>query len=383
MVRSLLLAPSFPPAAGGMETLLYQTARRLADPPLVLAPRPARAPDLPIRAVSTSPRTMAGRGLYRLAWALHPSLHYTRAFWRPAVTAMRDHRPHVIQAGHVYLAPLAWAMARRSGKPFVVYAFGQEVWRHGRPMGLTAADSFFRGRALAGADAVLALGDFTAGLLADWPVMPGRIVRVPFGADAKPGTPAPGGATLLSVGRLVPRKGVDTVVRALPRLAETFPSLAYRVVGSGPDECRLRDLARTEGVADRVSFLGHVSADVLDREYRECTLFVLPSRRTEDGELEGLGLVYLEAAAWGRPVVAGRSGGEADAVVDGVTGLLVDGESVAAVAAAIGDLLAQPARRRALGDAGRRRVITTHNWQRAAAVVDQTLERLVAPGANV
>jgi len=178
---------------------------------------------------------------------------------------------------------------------------------------------------------------------------------------------------LLSVARLIPRKGIDTVIRALPRLA---PDVEYRVVGSGPDEARLRRLARTHGVADRVRFLGRLDDQALASEYARCTLFVLPARRTPEGDLEGYGLVYFEAAAWGRCVVAGRSGGERDAVVDGQTGVLVDGESVAQVTEAISSLLNNPEHIQALGVAGRARVQTTHNWSRAAAVLDHTLTSL-------
>jgi phosphatidylinositol alpha-1,6-mannosyltransferase len=116
----------------------------------------------------------------------------------------------------------------------------------------------------------------------------------------------------------------------------------------------------------------------LAQEYQRCALFALPARRTADGQLEGYGLVYFEAAAWGRPVVAGCSGGEIDAVVDGETGLLVNGESVDQAADAIQGLLADPDRMRRMGEAGRRRVETTHNWSRAAEVVDRTLARLTS-----
>jgi phosphatidylinositol alpha-1,6-mannosyltransferase len=159
------------------------------------------------------------------------------------------------------------------------------------------------------------------------------------------------------------------VIRAMRRLG---PSVEYRVIGSGPDEARLRGLAAAEGVADRVHFLGRLDDDSLAAEYRRCAIFVLTARRTIGGDLEGYGLVYFEAAAWGRPVVAGRSGGEIDAVENGTTGLLVDGESPSAVSQAIESLLADPVRLQAYGAAGRRRVETTHNWTRAAAAVDRT-----------
>jgi len=168
----------------------------------------------------------------------------------------------------------------------------------------------------------------------------------------------------------VPRKGIDMVIRALRCLPS---NVAYRVVGSGPDLERLRELASAEGVAARVTFLGRLSPEQLAEEYQRCAVYVQPSRRTAGGELEGYGLVYFEAAAWGRPVIAGRSGGEVDAVVDGETGLLVDGTLVDAIAAAIAGLLGNAARLQAMGAAGRRRVETAHNWTRAAAVLDTVL----------
>ena len=369
-MRSLLLAASFPPALGGIETLLYQTNRRLADPPLVLAPAPACAADVRVQAVTTS---LAARLSYRLLWTAHPSLYFLHAFLAHAYGALKAWRPRVIQAGHVYLAPLAWLLARRMGLPLVVYAYGQEVWRAGRPMGHPRLDALLRANALRSANRVLVPGRFTAGLLTDWGVRPERIVTVPYGADPRPGTAPPGGRTLLSVARLVPRKGIDVVIGAMRRLP---PDVHYRVVGSGPDEQRLRNLAAAIGVGERVHFLGRLNDTSLAGEYQRSTLFVLPARRTSTGDLEGYGLVYFEAAAWGRPAIAGRSGGEIDAVVDGRTGFVVNGDSVEEVARTVATLLDDPRRLQALGAAARERVETSHNWSRAAQVVDATLAQL-------
>jgi phosphatidylinositol alpha-1,6-mannosyltransferase len=368
--RSLLLAASFRPATGGVETLLYETSRRLEPPPLVLAPSPAAAPDLTVQAVAMP---ILARVAYRPAWRLHPGLHYLNVFLAPTLRAAHQTRPDVVQAGHVYLAPLARLVAHRLGVPYVVYAYGQEVWRGGRPMGSPRLDQVLRGEALRAADRVLVPGSFTAGLLRDWHVGCERIVPVPYGAEPHPDAKPPTGHTLLTVGRLVPRKGVDVVLYALRLLPA---HVAYRVVGGGPDDERLRRLAAELGVADRVTFTGRVESGQLADEYRRCAIYVQPSRRTADGELEGYGLVYSEAAAWGRPVVAGRSGGEGDVVVDGETGVLVDGTSVREVADALQTLLVDPERMQQLGAAGRRRVETTHTWTRAASVVDATLAQV-------
>jgi phosphatidyl-myo-inositol dimannoside synthase len=369
VVRSLLLAASFPPALGGIETLLYQTERRLQDPPVVLAPPPASAPGLAIR---HAPLRRLDRALYRPLWRAHPALHYLARFWAPALRAVRETQPRVLQAGHVYLAPLAWLLSRRLHLPYVVYAYGQEVDRT-RPSGLAALDRVLRGCALANAGAVLTPGTFTSALLARWGVDARVLTCVPYGAEPRPAAPPPTGQTLLSVARLIERKGIDTVIRALARLD---PEITYRVVGSGPDLPRLERLAGDLGVAARVRFLGRLDAADLEREYATCSAFVLPARRTADGDLEGYGLVYFEAAAWGRPVIAGRSGGEVDAVVDGQTGLLVDGASVEAVADAIGRLLGDISMMQRLGAAGRARVESSHNWNAAARAVDGALSAL-------
>jgi glycosyltransferase involved in cell wall biosynthesis len=368
----MLLASSFPPALGGVETLLYQTFRRVADPPLVIAPAPADAPDLAVKAVELS---LVDRAAYRPLWRLHPTLQFAVRFWRPAVQAMRAWRPRVLVAGHVYVAPLTWMLARRTRRPFIVCAYGQEVWRGGARMGILRVDHILRGGALRAADAVLVPGSFTAGLLNDWRVAAEKVRCIPYGAAPRPeASTESDGAQLLSVARLVPRKGIDMVIRAL---AELDASMTYQVVGSGPDEARLRELARTFGVADRVEFLGRIDDQRLAQEYQRCALFVLPARRTADGQLEGYGLVYFEAAAWGRAVIAGRSGGEVDAVVDDQTGILVNGESLAEVAHAIRRLLVDKERCQRLGRAGKARVETTHNWQSAAAEVDRVLQEVV------
>jgi phosphatidylinositol alpha-1,6-mannosyltransferase len=373
VTRSLLLTTSFPPRTGGLETLLYQTNRRLHDPPLVLAPPPAGVSDMQVRVVPTGP---LGRMAYRGVWRVHPSLHYLTTFWRAALATVREWRPEVIQVGHVALAPLGWLLARRARRRWLVYAYGQEVLRPAVPGGGLPrwVDGRLRGGALRAADAVVVLGRFGAGLVEAWGVNPERIASdIPFGAEPRPSVGPPVGTGLLSVGRLVPRKGIDTVLRALVGLPEW---VTYRVVGTGPDEPRLRRLAHDLGVEQRVTFLGRLPEADLAEEYQRCALFVLPARRTAEGELEGLGLVFFEAAAWGRAVVAGRSGGERDAVVDGETGVLVDGESVDEVTHAIHSLLDDPHELRRLGDNARERVETRHNWHTAAARLDHLLQRL-------
>jgi phosphatidylinositol alpha-1,6-mannosyltransferase len=162
----------------------------------------------------------------------------------------------------------------------------------------------------------------------------------------------------------------------------------YLIVGTGPDEPRLRGLAAELGIGAAVTFAGYVSEDRLPDLYNLCDLFVMPNREEAGGDIEGFGMIFLEASAAGKPVVGGRSGGTADAIVHGVTGFLVDPEDVDELAATLQLLLANADLRETLGRAGRHRARSEFGWgSRAAmlrevsrAVVDRA-RRGVAPAA--
>lgn len=169
---------------------------------------------------------------------------------------------------------------------------------------------------------------------------------------------------LLTVARLEPHKGVDMVLRALPAIIERAPDVHYAVAGKGRERDRLKKLAHKIGVADRVRFLGEVSEHDLPALYNLASVYVGASRRAERLGVEGFGISLVEASACGLPVVAGKSGGIPDAVRDGETGFLIPPEDPAAIAAAVGMLLADDALARRVGAAGRRAVESHYNWDR-------------------
>jgi phosphatidyl-myo-inositol dimannoside synthase len=168
---------------------------------------------------------------------------------------------------------------------------------------------------------------------------------------------------LLTVSRLVERKGHDTVIRALPRIVEQFPEIAYLIVGTGPMEPALRELARQCGVAGHVVFAGQVPDQELPAYYNACDLFVMPSRQIEGREgVEGFGIVYLEAAACGKPTIGGRSGGVGEAVIDGYSGFLIDPTDAEGVASRTAQLLRDTELASRLGANGRSRAETEFSW---------------------
>jgi len=161
---------------------------------------------------------------------------------------------------------------------------------------------------------------------------------------------------LLTVGRLVPRKGQDRTIEAVAGLRDELPGLTYSVVGEGPDRARLEALVDRHGVRDRVTLHGRLVGEALEQAYRDADVFVMPARVEEGGDTEGYGLVYLEAGARGLPVVGGRAAGAAEAVDPERTGLLVDRpDDATSVAHAIRRAVLSPTDAARWGTEGRRR----------------------------
>lgn len=169
---------------------------------------------------------------------------------------------------------------------------------------------------------------------------------------------------IVSVGRLVSRKGQDVLIRALPLIAQHIPHVHVLLIGTGPLKKKLVKLIDALGLQDRVTFTGRIHYAELPRYLSASDLFVMPSRSRFFGlEVEGLGIVYLEASAVGLPVVAGNSGGAPDAVKEGITGVVVDGRSESEVARATIQILQDDRLARSMAEAGRRWIVEEWRWQ--------------------
>lgn len=177
-------------------------------------------------------------------------------------------------------------------------------------------------------------------------------------ASNVPKVAKPARFVLLSVGRLVSRKGFDKVIETVAQLkGETH----YWIIGDGPDKGRLEKLVDERGLQNYVSFLGAIPVPRIYGYYRACDVFIMPAREV-DGDVEGFGIVFLEAGVFGKPVIGGQSGGVVEAVEDGVTGLLVEPEDVDGIAHAIKELLGNEALARRLGEQGYARVREKFAW---------------------
>lgn len=233
------------------------------------------------------------------------------------------------------------------------------LYTHGDDLALRAGEERLRARRarrFAWADAVVAVSDAAANDLArGFGVARARITVLPNGIDTdlfRPLRPDPvlaarygltGRRVIGTVARLVPRKGVFPVLEAVAALLPAFPDLHYLVVGDGQERAALEARAAQADLAGHVSFAGGVPAEDVPRHLALAELMIMANRRMPDGEDEGFGLVFLEANACGKPVIAGRAGGAVEVVQDEVNGLLVDGADPASIAAALRRLLNDPA----------------------------------------
>lgn len=321
----------------------------------------------------THPNTIHRLHLKRVTWLRPESLlMYAKLFVKAALLAT-TRRFAAIFAGRVLPEGLvAWAVGRLTRRPVLVYAHGEELTNWGRGRKFALMCFVFRH-----ADAVLSNSDFTRDTLVDLlGVDPGRIAVVYPTVDEDRFRPGISGHAprarfslsreqrlILSVGRLQRRKGFDSVIRVLPMLRDREIDAHYALIGIGEDLEYLHRLAIEHGVADRVHLLGHVPYDELPHWYAACDVFAMPNRDI-DGDTEGFGLVFLEAAAAGKPAVSGTAGGTGSAIVDGVTGLRVDGERIDAVARALEQVLSDREAAERMGSNGRRRVLENFTHQR-------------------
>ncbi len=192
----------------------------------------------------------------------------------------------------------------------------------------------------------------------------------------------PDGPTLLSIGRLIERKGVDTVISALPIIHKSLPDAHHVIIGSGPHEDSLRALASEIGVDDHVHFLGAVGDEQKSAAVQLCSAFVMPSRDIPTAPPEGFGIVYLEANLCGKPVIAARTGGVEDAVEHGVNGLLIEPGSPEQVAAAAVALLGDADAAGAMGERGRERALERFAWPVIAPQFAGAVSSILASGGT-
>jgi phosphatidyl-myo-inositol dimannoside synthase len=365
MTRTLVVTNDFPPRAGGIQSFVHAVTARL-DEVVVYAPKWSGARDFD----AAQPFEVVR----------HPSslMLPVPSVARRAREIFRAESCDAVWFGAAAPLALLGPTLRRAGAQRIV------ATTHGHEAGwaqLPVARSMLR-RIASGVDVLTYLGDYTKGRLASalTEAQSAKLKRLAPGVNAEFFRPGAGGAAvratlglgerpvIVCVSRLVRRKGQDTLIRALPKVRGELPDVALLIVGNGPYRKDLEALAGRTSVRSAVYFTGSVPLADLPAHYDAGDVFAMPCRTRRGGlDVEGLGIVYLEASATGLPVVAGASGGAPDAVLDGRTGRVVDGADTDAVADAIVRLLKDKDLATAMGRAGRAWVEAQWGWDAAAA----------------
>ncbi len=302
---------------------------------------------------------------------------------------IRKHRIRVICIGE--LNSSAWLgrlFKTVLGIPVILYVHGEEITTR------FSAGSFGRKREnyLRSADGVVSVSRFTEkALVEQMGVRPERVCLIENGVDTQRFSPGPDDAAfrarfgfgrkrlVVAVGRLVARKGFDQTIRAWPQVHAAHPDAQLVIIGDGIQRAELQALAGASGVAESITLTGALSDADLLAAYRSASLFAMPNRTMPDGDTEGFGLVFLEANACGRAVIGGRAGGAVEAVRDGVSGLLVDGERVDEIAAAIKRVLGDDALRATL-EAGALQHARANSWQKRVGIFQELCTKLQNKG---
>ncbi len=371
--RTLVVSNDYPPRLGGIQRTLEALVRRM-----------------PPERVAVLCPSVAGAEAYDAGEPYRILRQPERFLWpRPTVgrrvrEAAEEHGAEVVLFGATYPLALLGPGLAREGLPYLAAAHGFEYW-----LSIAPGTHALVRRATARAARVTVLcSAFIARVVRTAVPEPVPVSVVYPGADTevfRPDLPTEDlrerhglgdRPVVVCVSRLVPRKGQDVLIRAMPQIRRRVPEAALVIVGDGPYRARLEAMAAELAPERSVLFTGPVSEQELPRYYRLGQVFAMPCRTRLGGlEVEGWGNVFIEAAACGRPVVVGDSGGARESLVPGETGLLVDGRHVAEVADAVATLLADPALAERMGRMGRARVERAFTWQRAAAELAAYLRR--------
>ena len=387
-MRIALLSDSFSPHAGGSREYyhnIYQNLSALGDSEVTVLTKKVpgweefdRKQSSPVYCIHRRFKPLSSWKYKELPKAIFPFL---QTIWHLSLGI-----PDVLHAGDLYPPGLTAMMLKKIwGIPYLVYCHGEEI---------TQTDRFrfqpkVRDWIYKNADLVVANSDFARQNLLRIGVDDRRIHKITPGVDASRFAAGPRSVDLqkrfgiedkivvLTVARLVPRKGHRVAIEAFAKICRKIPTAHYLIVGTGPEEARLRFMVKEAAIEDRVTFAGFVPSEELPDIYNLCDVMLMANRQEENGDVEGFGIVFLEANAAGKPVIGGRSGGAVEAVADGLTGFLVNPDDPEELAGVLVRLLQDRGLRTKLGTAGADRVRTDFNWRSRAETLRELNRRII------
>ena len=359
MQKSLLITLDFPPNTGGVANYLKNIcAHWPSEQIVVLAPKQGGS-----EAFDNEQKYKIIRRDLLLPKPLWPQW---LLMWYHAYKIVKKHQIGLIQVSHVLpCGTIAYLIQKRLKMPYIVYTHGLDLRLvQNNPRKRRLAE-----KVLKNAQKVVANSGYTKGELLKLGVSEDKIVMVypcpalqDDGVKADTSVVPEGKKTLLTVSRLVKRKGHEIVIKSLPEVLKKIPDLVYVIVGEGEYKSESQNLVKSLQLQGHVIFAGQVSDEKLSDYYKACDIFIMTPVELPDGDIEGFGIVYLEANAFGKPVIGSKSGGVVEAVEDNVSGLLVEPGDVQETGEAIVKLMQDSELRKKLGEQGKKRVQEEFEW---------------------
>jgi phosphatidyl-myo-inositol dimannoside synthase len=387
-LRIALLTNSFLPHAGGSRFYYFNLFKRIAAYGDEITIMTSKVPDWQqFDAREQTPRLKIRRHFKPLPNHSYSQLPKVAGPMLVAWSECLFRRPDILHCGDLYPEGLIGVILKKMlGMPFVAYCHGEDITLTGeRRFQPNLRNAIYRN-----ADAVIANGDFAFDNLLRIGIEKGKIHKITPGLDTSVFFPEESDAKLrerygidamdvvvMTVARLVPRKGHARIIRALSELRAEIREFKYVIVGRGPIEAELRALASQLNMLDKVVFAGFVPEGELNRHYNMADIVAMPNTEVA-GDLEGFGMVFLEANAAGKPVIGGRSGGTSAAVADGKSGFLVDSGAEVELHDALRKLLTDRCLRERMGAVGLRRARAEFDWDSRAATLRKISYDIVA-----
>lgn len=362
-MKILVVAPQFPPTIGGIASYSYEVTRalvRCGEEVTVLTAAPKMSSELTSHPSCDLVSISWLSPVFKLRFLIGMSARIVVLFFYTAwITIVK--KIDLIYCTYYEAGVGARLVSKLTGKPYFLTVHDMEATN---PKGIVGKLVWF---SLKGSSGFIVLAKHQRDGLLKLGVSDDKIHVVPHGVDSQKFSPASFSQeivdrlalgnknTILTVGNLVERKGHDMVLKSLPKVLREVPDTVYLIVGDGERKQKLKELVDELDLGEHVIFTGRVTDKELPNYYNTCDVFIMPSREI-GSDIEGFGIVYLEASACAKPVIGGRSGGVSDAVEDGVSGTLVDPLNVDEISQALITLLTDDELAMRLGRQGRKRI---------------------------
>ncbi|MFH1093238.1 MAG: glycosyltransferase family 4 protein [Candidatus Omnitrophota bacterium] len=375
--KSLLITFDYPPMVSGIGTFFANVWKHLPEEShVILAPRAVGFEEFD---KVSNRRVIRYPNVFRFRLLRILGLTYY------GLKLILKEKVDVVICGVPFTLGLVGLILKKiTGKPYYVFYYGGEYEKFLNKRSLFFILEFI----LKQAEIIITNSEFTSSEVKKFNINPAKVIGITPGVDIelfKPGLDAQdikkrfslqNKKVLLTVSRLAKRKGIDTVIKALPEMIKNYPDIAYLIVGDGKEKEYLRKTAEEANVLQYVIFAGRVKDDELPLCYNVCDIYVMPNRQTDDWDvMEGFGISFIEASACGKAVIGGIAGGAADAVEQGKTGFLVDASNVNDVSQSILSLLGDAAKAEELGRNGRKRVEESFQWKDRAGLLISLLKK--------